>query len=214
MKLYNSNLSPFASRVRAQIYAKGLSVELVDPPGGPHSPEYANINPMEKIPALDDNGFHLPESATIMDYIEDRFPNPSLRPEDPKARATVRLLARIADLYILGALVPLFAQVNPKTRDEKVTDAALTDLAKALVNAERYLDQGNYAVGGRLSLADCTLAPALFFVEKLGPAFGRSDLFPGKLKAYWAAIQRDPTIAKVLKEQDVALAQRLGASRA
>jgi len=34
MKLYNSNLSPYASRVRIAIYAKNLPVELVSPPGG------------------------------------------------------------------------------------------------------------------------------------------------------------------------------------
>ena len=56
MKLYNSNLSPFASRCRIQIYAKGLDVAMADPPGGAGSAAYKAINPTGKVPALEVNG--------------------------------------------------------------------------------------------------------------------------------------------------------------
>ena len=66
MKLYNSNLSPYATRVRMQLYMKGLKADIVDvPQGGSHTADYAKMNPMEKIPTLDDNGFYLPESSAI-----------------------------------------------------------------------------------------------------------------------------------------------------
>ena len=83
MKLYNANLSPYASRVRLQLYLKGIKAEIIAvPQGGSHTPEYAKLNPLEKIPTLDDNGFHLPESSVIGEYIEDTHPTPSLRPTD------------------------------------------------------------------------------------------------------------------------------------
>lgn len=213
MKLYNSKLSPYSARVRAQIYAKGLDVELIDPPGGGvHSPEYAKLNPMERVPTLDDNGFLLPESITIMEYLEDRFPNPSLRPEDPKARAKARLLARLADVYVMGALTKLFANVNPATRDAAVAELGMHEMDKALQHLEHFLEGGHtYAVGGRLSLADCTLATGLFFIDKVAPAFGSKAPYAlaPKVKAYMAAIQADPAIAKVTKEQTEALIARM-----
>ena len=39
MKLYQSNLSNFATKTRIAIYDKGLKVDFVEPPGGLHSPE-------------------------------------------------------------------------------------------------------------------------------------------------------------------------------
>ena len=51
MKLYQGNLSPFASRVRMQVYAKGLDgkqIEIVAPPGGTGSVEYKALVPTGK----------------------------------------------------------------------------------------------------------------------------------------------------------------------
>ena len=83
MKLYDSTLSPYSTRIRLQIYLKGMQAEFVAvPSGGSHTPDYVKVNPLEKIPTLDDGGFYLPESSAIGEYLEDTHPTPSLRPAD------------------------------------------------------------------------------------------------------------------------------------
>jgi glutathione S-transferase len=188
----------------------------VPPPGGGiHTPEFAKINPLERIPVLDDSGFILPESGAIVEYIEDTHPTPALRPADAKERARMRVLYDIADHYILGALLKLFNQANPATRDAKVVDGALTDLAKSLKGLDHYISGGKYALGSTLTLADCALVPALFFVSALGPLFGQGDLMGAtpKVKAYFAAVQSDANVAKILKELGEALAERVKSGR-
>jgi glutathione S-transferase len=208
MKLYNSNLSPYASRVRMQLYVKGIKAELVAvPSGGSHTPDYIKMNPLEKIPTLDDDGFYLPESSAIMEYLEDTHPAPSLRPADPKERAKMRVVFNIADQYVLTPLFELFEQVNPATRDAKKVDAGLTDLSKALSGLEHFISGGKYAVGSSPTLADCALVPALFFVNAIGPAFGQSNLMGPKAKAYYASVQTDPNATKIVQELGVALAE-------
>ena len=92
MKLYNLALSNFASKSRVAIYEKGLDIELVDPPGGLGSAEYKKVNPLGKVPVLEeDEGFVLPESVVIMEYLEERYPEPALWPADPAERALGRL---------------------------------------------------------------------------------------------------------------------------
>jgi len=212
MKLYNANLSPYSARVRLQLYAKSIKAEMLPPPGGGiHTPEYAKINPLERLPALDDGGFIIPESGAILGYIEDTHPTPALRPSDLKDRARMRVLYDVADLYALTALFKLFNQTNPKTRDAKIVDTALTELAQSLKGIEHYISGGKYAVGSSLTLADCALVPTLFFVSALGPAFGQGDLLSAtpKVKAYYAAVQADPNVAKIVKELGEALAERL-----
>jgi glutathione S-transferase len=207
MKLYDSHLSPYATRVRMQIYMKGLKADIVPvPQGGSHTPAYVKMNPLEKIPTLDDNGFFLPESSVIGEYLEDTHPTPSLRPTDAKERAKMRVIFNIADQYILTPLFELFEQVNPAARNAKVVDEELTNLTKALAGLEHFIASGKYALGAQPSLADCALVPVLFFVNAIGPAFGQTNLLGPKVKAYWTAVQTDPHAAKIVGELTAALA--------
>ena len=99
MRLYSENNSPFSAPVRIAIYAKALDIEIVAPPGGLRSAQYHTINPLGTIPCLMlDDGTRLPESAAIMEYLEEKFPDPPLLPVTPEARAQVRLLQRIGEL--------------------------------------------------------------------------------------------------------------------
>ncbi len=210
MKLYDSKLSPYANRVRLQLYLKGVDAQLIDvPSGGSHTAEYAKINPLEKVPTLDDGGFFLPESGVIGEYIEDTRPTPSLRPADAKDRARMRVIYNIADQYILNPLFELFDQVNPKTRDAKIVDEQLTALSGGLKGLEHFIVSGKYAMGAQASLADCALVPSLFFAAGIGPMLGQGDLLgpTPKVKAYWAAVQTDPSVAKVVGEMTVALTE-------
>lgn len=216
MKLYNHNLSPFTSRCRIQIYAKGLDVELVEPPGelvpgGSTSEAYREINPIGKIPALEVDGEIIPESEVICEYLEDRFPTPSLRPADPLEAARMRTLCRVVDLYLVPPALALFRQLNPATRDPKVVEEQLVEIYKAADLLERFLGKGPFAVGDSLSLADCAMVPLLSMsrlVRILGaplPTEGRP-----RLSAWWERIQKEEAPARVLAEIDEQSRKLLG----
>jgi glutathione S-transferase len=216
LKLYNSDLSPFATRVRILAHAKNVKLEYLRPPGGAlKTPEYLAINPLGKVPCLVTDDATIPESEVICEFLEDTFPTPTLRPVDPEMRAKVRLLSRMADLYIMPQLNRLFPQLNPKTCDTAAVEAAYDDLGKALGQIELFLEGPDYAAGGRLSLADCTLMPILFFIEaRINPAFNHVSHIGGKMRAYYEAAQADPHIAKGLAEMKAALDARMKAQAA
>lgn len=215
MKLFNANLSPYASRVRIAIYAKNLSVEIVAPPGGTGSAEYKKLNPTGKVPALDVDGVVIPESEVINEYLEDRFPTPSLRPVDPLARARMRLIGRFADLYLAPSLGALFGQMNPKTRDAKLVAEKLAELGQRLDQLEQLVVAGPYAAGPELTLADCATAPVFFFLSRLLPALGAPSPLDGrpKLAKVGATVAQHPAVSKVLSEMGTAMAERFGGGR-
>ncbi len=208
MKLYQSNLSPFASRCRIQIYAKAIDdIECCPPPGGLSSDEYKTHNPTGKMPALEIDGHVLGESEVICEYLEDRFPTPSLRPQDVLDRAHVRLLSRVTDLYILDPLFDLFPQMDPNNRDQTAVDKTLAVLKTNFALWEDYLTRGgysdgDYAVGDKLTLADCAMVPALFVMVNLLPTFGVADplVDTSRLARYWENIQKDESCSRVLSE--------------
>jgi len=209
MKLHQTFLSPFPTRVRLVLYAKGIDIPFVEPSGihdGTAKGDYLKINPLGRVPTLElDDGRTLPESEVICEYLEDAYPAPTLRPADPWARAQVRLISRLCDFYLVMAMVPLFnaAGMPRKKWDMAKIDHALTEVKKSLDYIEHYIGTEGYAVGKSLTQADGALAPQLLLAFEWAPRlFDRpspqSEL--PKLSAYWKAIDRDPIAARVLRE--------------
>lgn len=219
MKLYSANLSPFAGRVRAAIYHKGLesNIEICFPSTALNTAEWKAINPIGKIPALQTDASTLVESEVILEYLEDVFPARSLRPETPEDLARARLLNRICDLYIFETMRPLFAQLGKPEHDKAVIEDALPKVAEGLDRLEAFLpgDAGPYAFGGKPSLADCAIPSTLFFIDRLLPAFGVTDAISGRPNTarYWAAANAEPVAKKIIAEHQTGLDHLLETGR-
>jgi glutathione S-transferase len=217
MKLYNLNLSNFATKSRIVVYEKGANVEIAPiPGGGGKSAEYRAINPLGKIPCLDADGLIIPESEVINEYLEEKFPSPALLPKGPEARAKVRLFTRFHDLYLDPPLRALFAHLNPKSRDEKVVTERLTELQGQMDLFEKMLaPAGNFAAGPDFTLADCALAPTTFFLVNMLPGFGAKPPLEGRPKyaAWWSKVQERPSVKKALAEMGEALKAMMGGGR-
>lgn len=211
MKLYNADLSPFTGRVRLQIRAKGLDGEIAIVPR-PEPDLYKAITPIGRIPCLDTGeGFMLPESETIAEYIEDRFPSPSLRGQTPLTKAKVRLFARLTDIYVMAGMNMLFGQFSADPRDAARVEEGLQRLGEGLGYIEHYLESGVYAVEDRLTLADCAMVPAMFFCVTVPPAFGKTPFLDhAKAQRYYERIlAEDPRCKRIADEMAAALQEFL-----
>lgn len=96
MKLYNYSRSSASFRVRIAASLKGLSYDYVSinlMKGESRSPSYEALNPLGRVPSLEDNGRLITQSLAICEYLEETHPNPPLLPSDPAGRARVRALA-------------------------------------------------------------------------------------------------------------------------
>ncbi len=212
MKLYNMNLSNFASKSRIAIYDKGLNIEIAAIPGGDlKSAEYRAIYPLGKTPSLEVDGTIIGESEVINEYLEDKFPNPPLLPKSPEGRARVRTITRFHDLYLEPPLRTLFGQMNPKTRDEKIVGEKVEDIKNRLGQLEKMVSPEGFAAGGEFTLADCALAPTMFFMNQLGGFFGikPAENHP-RTEGWWKRVQERPSVKKTLGEMAEALKQMQG----
>jgi glutathione S-transferase len=202
MRLYSEHSSPFSAPVRVAIYAKGLDIEIEPPPGGLLSARFHAINPLGTIPCLIlEGGVPLPESAAILEYIEDKFPNPPLRPEAPEARAHVRLLQRIGELQITTPLVEL-ARLDGHATSDPTFATWLTRLIRGLSSLQIYLREDGLAAGPHLTLADCQLAPALFLLRKVAQQIGKPHLLQAypPIRRYVETVGNHPAVTRVLDE--------------
>ena len=68
--------------------------------GDQYDPAYLKLNPNGVVPTLVHDGVPLTESALILYYIDDAFPEPPLMPKEPQARHRVRMYNKLIDEYV------------------------------------------------------------------------------------------------------------------
>lgn len=91
LTLYDAPRCPYCARVRIALAEKGVAHETVEIDLADRPARIYELNPTGRVPVLDEDGFVLPESAVILEYLEERYPEPPLLPADPGDRARVRL---------------------------------------------------------------------------------------------------------------------------
>ena len=202
MQLYSVLHSPYSARVRIQVYDKDLPVEIVEPPGF-RTPEYKKINPTGKVPALVLEERLLPESSVIMEYLEDRFPDPAMRPTDIDERATMNLFYRFSDSYIQPALFPLFSQVFQKTADAETLKGHITALKQQVLLLDQLMGEYGREIEHSIDLADCTFASNFFFARVVPSWFEEGvDVLEGapRVQAWWDWCNSNEHTRRVLGE--------------
>lgn len=119
MKLIDAARCPYCARVRIALAEKRLDYETVEVDLADRPPWLLELNPPNgRVPVLDD-GFTLPESDVIIEYLEDRYPEQPLLPADPEGRARARLLVQRFD-DALGSDYYAFRRGEPNALAEKL----------------------------------------------------------------------------------------------
>ena len=208
MKLYGGLLSPFVMRVALGARFKGLDLPVESFEGGIKSEAYLKLNPLGKMPLLVDGDFALPESAVILDYVDEVGGGASLYPGDAKTRARVRLVARLADLYLMPEIGTLFRA----RQDPSVVPGALEKIGKVLGDIAHFRNEADsFAVGDSFTAADATLIPMFFFLDAFA-MMGTGKLLdaqPG-LKGWWERAKASDLGKQAVEQQDKALKAFMG----
>lgn len=138
----------------------GMQYGVVD------TPEYAAMNPNRKVPTIDDNGFVLSESNTIIRYLAAKHGREDLLPSDIRKRADIERWMDWASFSLGLAMTPLFWQLirTPAgNRDPKVIASNAAEAERCMRIIDEQLAKRDHLVGAALTLAD---VPAAAFVHR------------------------------------------------
>lgn len=202
--LYSGSGSPFVWRVELALEHKGLAYSrqlLSFSARDTERPEFAKLNPRRKVPVLVDDDFVLFESAAIVEYLEERFPDqPALFPSDVRERALVRRVVREIDGEFQQAEHALSQEFFFKPSDAR--NAAVIAEAERVALAElayfEKLVQGEFLLGA-LSAADFALYPFVALLaryELRDPSLGFTRALGPRLSAWKARIEALPYFDK------------------
>src|SRR5205085_6935320 len=99
MKLFTYWRSQAAFRVRVAMRLKSLAMEKVSLDllkGDQFAPDYHKLNPEGVVPTLiDGDGLPLVQSLAILEYLEEKYPEPPILPKELNARAHARAIAQM-----------------------------------------------------------------------------------------------------------------------
>lgn len=138
-------------------------------------------NPTGRVPVIEEDGWVLPESAVIMEYLEERYPEPALLAADPADRALARLrIFRQDDL------------TSPYYALRRGDDDARGRLDKQLARFDALLTATAWLGGREYGLADIAFVPwILRSRDMLGVGL---DPYPA-LQDWLARLEERPAVA-------------------
>jgi glutathione S-transferase len=179
--LYDAPRCPYAARVRIVLAEKGVDVDVVEIDLSDRPDWLYEKNPKGRVPVLEEDDRPLAESAVLMEFLEERYPEPALLPPDPADRAAVRLLIFRADEL-----------TDPYYALRREEDGARERFDAALGRLDGLLGEQPYLSGAEYGLADIALVP---WVLRARDVLGvELDGFPA-LTDWLGRLEQRPAIA-------------------
>ncbi|TDQ81323.1 glutathione S-transferase/GST-like protein [Dongia mobilis] len=206
LTFYYGSGSPYAWKVWLALEHKGIPHEakrLSFDNDDTKTPQFLAVNPRGRVPAILDDGFAIWESAAILEYLEERYPQNPLLPTDIHGRATVRRLVAEADNYLSpasGELIEQAVYLSPAERDPEKSRAACQRMGDELRRFEDYL-KGEF-LHESLSLADFAAFPYIRLAQRAderapGLGIARADM-PAGIRAWMDRIEALPYYARTI----------------
>ncbi|NEP15105.1 MAG: glutathione S-transferase family protein [Symploca sp. SIO2C1] len=208
MKFYYHPISGNARRVWIALLEKQIPFEpiLIKLDGEQFQPEFLAINPFHHVPVIVDDGFEVVESLAILDYLEAKYPTPSLMPQDAKAIATVRMVELVTINELVPATVPILQQMVQLPVAPEKLEAAQERIAKVLSFFEEKLRNNPYFIGENFTLADIVAGNASSFLGFMGISV---DSYP-KVKTWLEQLmQRESFVKTAPTPEDIEIAKPL-----
>jgi glutathione S-transferase len=158
--------------------------------GEHRSPDFLRLNPAGRVPVLEDGGDVITESAAIVLYLADKYPDKGLLPSDIKQRAQAYRWVMFAvteleqPLWRIARHTRLYPQDKRLPADVALAKEEFITMATIL---DRHLDGRQFIVGDGVTIADCVTAYLIDWANEQQLI----DVFP-QLRAYLGRMYARP----------------------
>lgn len=168
IELLEHPLSPYAQKVKIALAEKSVPFTVRTPEaiGSGNTPEaFQRANPRGEVPVLFVDGEAIFDSTIILEFIEDRFPEPALLPADPMARAKARTIEEVMDTHYEAinwglSEITWFRRAEGELA-EQLRARAGEQTGRLNVWLERHLGDAEWFGGDRFGWTDLSVAPFL-----------------------------------------------------
>jgi glutathione S-transferase len=153
IKLYGAPFSNYFNMVKHALHEKGIAYEFVAVRPS-QEPEFLAKSPLGKVPCLETADGFISETDAILDYLEEAYPQVPLLPQDPFARAKVRQLMKVQELYVETPIHDLIGVIFGREVPAHVKEVSQPAARRGLAALGRLAKFQPWLCGEQLSLAD------------------------------------------------------------
>ncbi|MCP4840701.1 MAG: glutathione S-transferase family protein [Halieaceae bacterium] len=205
MILHGASASPFVRKVLVALKIKGLSYEQLQQMPFTKDEEYRRLNPLGKIPTLQDGALTICDSTVICEYLEDSQSEPPLYPRDSSDRAMARWYEELGGTRIAELAAGIFFQrfmrpmVLKQEPDEELVEKIISKQLPPLLDyLEAQVPESGYLFGDFM-IADMSLMSPF-----VNAAYAGYELDAGRWPCFSGFVERvkaHPVVHDVLQDE-------------
>ena len=207
IRLCGFRISNYHNKVRIALLEKGVPHEEDEGIKPSQDEALLERSPLGKVPFLEVDGERLRESAVILEYLEDAYPQVPLLPKDPLARAKVRELNTFIELHLELVVRPMYGMLaGGKPVSDERRQRVERDAARGVRALKAVAKFDPFIAGRDLSIADCAAFVHLPLVTLVTKNFFGRDFLEDipQVKPYLKMLSGRPAFAKVNEDRRAA----------
>jgi glutathione S-transferase len=182
LTLYDAPRCPYCARARIALAEKGLEYEVMEVDLSDRPQWIYEKNSTGRVPVIEEDAWILPESSVILEYLDERYPEPPLLPADPADRALARVWIFRHDDF-----------TKPYYALRREEEGAAEKFDEQLAKLEDSLSRQAWLTGAEYGLADIAYVPwVLRARDMLGVSL---DGFP-VVRDWLARLEERPAVAR------------------
>jgi len=182
LTMYDAARCPYCARARIALAEKDIEFESFEIDLGDRPQWIYAKNPTGRVPVIEEDAWILPESSVIMEYLEERYPEPPLLPPDPADRALARVWIFRHDDF-----------TKPYYALRRGEDGAAELFDEQLAKLDAALERQPWLTGAEYGLADIAYVPwVLRARDMLGVSL---DEFPA-VRSWLDRLEERPAVAR------------------
>jgi len=203
LTLFEHPLSPYVQKVKIALREKSIPFQVMTPTGigsGAAGGDFTDANPRAEVPAVIDGDVRIFDSTVILEYIEDKWPSPTLLPATPAERARVRMIEDVMDTqfeainWALGE-IRRFRRAEGAFADTLIGTAA-KQTAGFLAWLERMLGDRPWFGGEAFGRGDLSVVPYL----NNAAGYGNGPAPGSALSGWLERVNARPSVAETARE--------------
>lgn len=196
LKLYTNSHSVSCSKVEFILDFKSIEIDKIEAINN-----YGSFSPTATVPCLSIDGLMISDSGAILEFLEEKYPEPSLLSDYPNVNSKIRFLATLVDEKLVGSIRKLFGLV--KITSHPSDGLMIKNIFKEIENHLQLINnirkEEKYLASNEVSLADCN-TPAFFsMLKEFEIHFNKEVIKPNEIRIYEENLQMHKNLYKEYK---------------